>query len=96
MINAALLRMGLYAAIVATVIGGAGYFLYDWHYDVISALEEKVTTLEADNKTKDLTIDNLGVQIIQIIEDNKVVGFEEYFNGVADANYTVSDIDLIF
>ena len=85
----------IYGVISLLVTGIFSYSLYSWHYGVIGDLKSDVEKLTLSNKAKDNTIKNLGVEIIQLIENNKVVGFEEYFNGFAENNNSFSD-SLIF
>ena len=78
------------------LLASAWYVVRDWHYKPIHLLERQLITVKLDNKAKDITINNLGVQIVQLTENNKVLGFEEYFKGVADANISVVSDKLIF
>ena len=75
---------GLYVGIGLLILGLFSYFLYSWHYNIIDNLEQEATELRLENKSKDITINNLGVEIVQLIEQNKVTGFEEYFEGGGD------------
>ena len=77
-------------------MASAWYVVDDWHYKPIALLERQVKSLSIDNDAKDITINNLGVQIVQLTENNKISGFEEYFKGVADANVSIVGDKLIF
>lgn len=84
--------IGILSFIVAEV-----YFVWSWHYIPISILEKEVITLKEDVQDKDLVINNLSTQVIQLTEGNIVSGFENYFKGYEDANNTTIDnTKLIF
>lgn len=76
--------------------GGISYSLYTWHYQPIKALTKENKSKSNEIKAQSNTIRDLGVQITQLIEANKVSGFEEYFKGLADANNSINSNDLIF
>ena len=80
----------------ALIIAGSGWTLYEWHYKPISHMSKKIEERDLTIKSQDQTIKDLGVQITQLIEHNKVTGFEEYFKGLADANTTIDHTDLVF
>jgi len=86
----------LYAGVTLCVVSIFSYSLYSWHYSVIDSLEKQLRTAQIDNKAKEITINNLGVQIVQLMENNKITGFESYFKGIADANNTTVSDKLIF
>jgi len=44
-------KMYFYIGLVVAVIAGGSYFLYDWHYSVISTLKKEKTSLETQLKT---------------------------------------------
>jgi len=86
----------LYAGVTLCVVSLFSYSLYSWHYHVIDNLEKQLKTARHDNKAKEITINNLSVQIVQLMEDNRITGFESYFKGIADANNTIVSDKLIF
>ncbi len=81
----------LYAGLTTIALGSVGYFLHDWHYDVISDYKQLVNKQKQTLKAQEITINNLSVQIVELTENNRVTGFEEYFNGMAENNSTISD-----
>ena len=95
MFNLIPLKGALYAGFIIIVVGSAWYVVNDWHYKPIRVFERQVKTLTIDNKAKDVTINNLSVQIVELIENNKVTNFESYFLGISESNTTVSE-KLIF
>ena len=79
------------------MVGMAWYVVDDFHYEPIRLLEGQVAALEATTKVQEITINNLGVEIVQLTENNRIIGFEEYFKVYFYANTTVIDNDkLIF
>ncbi len=89
------IKDGIYIAVILALIGSAWYILQDWHYRPLKDNAILITKQKATIKAQNITINNLGVEIVQLIEQNKVAGFESYFTGLADANNTTSD-NLIF
>ena len=89
-----LLTSKAFVGLLGLVSIAAGVFLFKHSY-AISKLENKNKVLTQAIKSKDLTIHNLGVEIIRLIENNKVIGFEEYFNGLSENNTSYS-ADLLF
>jgi len=74
-------RAIIYIVSMLLVTGSIGGAIYTWHYKPLKALTKRVKALEETVVAKDRTIHNLGVQITRLIADNKVSGFEEYFEG---------------
>ncbi len=89
-------KVGIYVGATLFVVGLFSYSLYSWHYSVISDLIETVEIQKEEIHSKDIVINNQAVDMIQLVEDNKVIGFEEYFKGLADANNTVYSDKPIF
>ena len=69
---------------ILSLIGVVWYSLNTWHYGVINDLNKQVIA-------KDVTIQNLSIELVKLVEENKVVGFEEYFNGLSENNNTFTD-----
>ena len=88
----------IYIGIILAMVGSAWYILEDWHYGPIRTLEKENSKLKIENKAQEGTIKNLGIRITELMANNKVIGFEEYFKGLDDANTTIiTDNDkLIF
>lgn len=85
----------VYIGIIVALLGSAWYVANTLHFKPIRLLERQLNILIIDNQAKDVTINNLSVDIVQLIENNKIVGFEEYFNGLSENNTTTTD-KLIF
>lgn len=96
MFNLMSIKGYLYGTIGIIFVVCVVYFLNNWHYAVISNQERYISKQEKTIKSQALTINNLSVQIQQMVEENKVIGFESYFEGIADANNTVISDKLIF
>jgi len=88
-------KLYTYIGAAVFVLGLTGGVIYKYHFEPINNLSKRIDTLIIDNKAKDITINNLGVEIVQLIEQNKIVNFESYFTGLADANNSTSN-NLIF
>ena len=86
----------IYVGIIISLIGASWYILRDWHYKPLDVMAQTIITLKQENQQKEITINNLSVQIVELMENNKVTGFEEYFKGVSDANNTIITDKLIF
>lgn len=79
------------------VVVAISYALYSWHYRPLKDLEKTNASCQVERTAQETTIKNLGTRITQLIEENRVVGFEEYFKGLEDANNTeVDDSKFIF
>jgi len=90
-------RYVLGSVAIAGVVFSIWYSLNQWHYKPISDRDKTIQSLRQTIKAKDITIENIGTQLQQLMEQNKVTGFEEYFKGKADANFTDSNTsDLVF
>ncbi len=89
-------KAGLYAGITLFVVSLLSYSLYSWHYNVISDLEKTVSKQKEEITAKNIVINNQAIELVQLVENNKVTGFEEYFKGLADANNTTYSDKLIF
>ncbi len=89
-------KAGLYAGITLFVVSLLSYSLYSWHYNVISDLEKTVSKQKEEITAKNIVINNQAIELVQLVENNKVIGFEEYFKGLADANNTTYSDKLIF
>ena len=87
----------IYGIIISLVLGAAYYALHIWHFAPIDHLEDTVLEQKEVIRSQAITINNLGVQIQTLVEENKVSGFEEYFEGVAsEQNNTIISDDYIF
>ena len=95
MFNLIPLKGALYAGLTAIVLGGSWYILDSLHFGVISDYKHQVAKQKQIITAQEVTINNLSVQIVELIENNKVNGFESYFNGYAEHNDTISE-ELIF
>ena len=89
-------KAGIYAGITLFVVGLFTYSLYTWHYSVIDNLEKLVIQKNTEILAKDIVINNQAIELVLLVENNKVIGFEEYFKGLADANNTTYSDKLIF
>ena len=78
-------KIYLYLAIIA----GVAYLFFTYHYLPIQALK-------SETDSQKIVIDNLSVELLETVENNKVMGFEEYFKGKADENISISSCRLIF
>ncbi len=96
MFNLLSIKDGIYLAVISALIGSAWYILQDWHYKPLKDNVKIITSQKIIIKTQEITINNLGVEIVQLVEQNKVVGFESYFTGLADANNSTDNNNLIF
>ena len=87
----------IYGIVISLGLGAAYYSLYTWHIKPINTLEDANFKQKEVIRSQAITINNLGVQIQTLIEENKVTGFYEYFKGVADEqNNTIISDDYIF
>ena len=96
MVNLLFSKVGIYAGITMFMVGAFSYFLYSFHYSVLSDLEKTVITQKEEIRSRDIVINNQAVELMQLVEDNQVTGFESYFKGLADANNTTYSDSLVF
>ena len=85
----------VYIFVIIAMISSAWYSLSSWHYKPIKQLTNQVNILKQESDSKDITINNLGVEIVQLTKKNKIAGFEGYFDGLSEINISTSD-RLIF
>ena len=81
-------KYAMWLLCILALIGGVWYFLNTWHYRVIDDLNKQVIA-------KDVTIQDLSIKLVELVEENKVTNFEEYFNGLSENNNSFTD-GLIF
>ncbi len=70
--------------------------IYKWHYLPLQQFENKLQANKIELSNKDIVINNLSVELQEVVQDNKVIGFEEYFKGFNDENISVDTDKLIF
>ncbi len=85
-------RLYLYG-ILLVFIGGV---IYKWHYLPLQQHEDKLQSNKIELANKDIVINNLSVELQEVVQNNKVVGFEEYFKGFSDENISINTDKLIF
>ena len=89
-------KEAIYVGIIVAVLSATWFMVDTLHFKPIRLLERQVVELSQDVKDRDLTINNLGVEIVQLTENNKVTGFEEFWKGYQDENITDVSNDYIF
>ncbi len=75
-------------AITGALLGSIWYSLNSWHYKPLKVCNVTVVHLNTVISDKDTVINNLSTQIQSLMEDNKVIGFQEFFKGYEDENAT--------
>ena len=89
-------KEAIYVGIIVAVLS-ATWFISNSLYDKFILLPQRqIVKLNQDVKDRDLAINNLGVEIVQLAEQNKVTGFEEFWKGYQDENITDISNDYIF
>ena len=81
----------IYGGVLIVFAAGVWYMVNQWHYAPIAHLSKLVRQQEVELKAKDLTIHNLSVQLDEMVKQNKITGFEQYWKGYHyDENITIN------
>ena len=82
MVNLLFSKVGLYAGITMLVAGGSSYLLYNWHYSVITSLEQQVNDSERQLRVTG--------ELLNTCESNlSKQGLKGFIEGVGEHNETI-------